>query len=239
MNQKRILIADDEPTIQSMVRVCLAGDGYHVSVVSDGRAALDAVRKLSPDLILLDLCMPSLDGIGVLRALADQNAIPRVRVVVMTAHGSVQTAVQAIRLGASDFLEKPFRPDDLRISVASVLDEDANIRQHRVESYDQVLNRVRDSLRAGKLDMAEELMMRAGTITDNDPGFLNLAGVIHEAHGRRSGARHFFQKAVEADASYVPAKQNLRRCAELEKNGQSNLAVSLGETSAVLNWVGQ
>jgi DNA-binding NtrC family response regulator len=238
MDRKRVLIADDEPSIQAMIGLCLRKDGYETSVVSDGREALDAVRRLSPALLLLDLCMPALDGIAVLRALADQNAIPLVRVIVMTAHGSVQTAVQAIRLGASDFLEKPFKPDDLRLSVASVLDDDDNTRRRRVESYDQVLNRVRDSLRAGKLDLAEELLMRAGTISDNDPGFLNLAGVIHEAHGRRSSAKRFFQRAILAVGSYPPALQNLNRLNELEKKGTSAIPVSLGEHDAVLNWVG-
>jgi DNA-binding response OmpR family regulator len=128
MNRKRILIADDEPNIQTMVRMCLSTEGYDLDRAMDGRAALDAIRRVSPDLLLLDLAMPVMDGMAVLRELQDQRAIPGVRVVVMTAHGSVRTAVQAVRLGASDFLEKPFRPEDLRLSVASVLDESCATR---------------------------------------------------------------------------------------------------------------
>jgi DNA-binding response OmpR family regulator len=235
MNRKRILIADDEPNIQTMVRMCLATEGYELEVVSDGRAAMDAIRRLSPDLVLLDLAMPVMDGMAVLRELQDQRAIPGVRVVVMTAHGSVKTAVQAVRLGASDFLEKPFRPEDLRISVASVLDEAAAPGGERIENYDDVLSEVRDSLRAGKLDAAEALLMRAGTITDMDPGFLNLAGVIHEAHGRRGSAKRFFQKALVADPAYEPARQNIRRHQELDKNGATTIPVALGERASVLS----
>jgi DNA-binding response OmpR family regulator len=232
--KQRILIADDEPNIQTMVRMCLSTEGYEVTVVSDGRAALDAIRRLSPDLLLLDLSMPVMDGMSVLRELQDLRAIPGVRVVVMTAHGSVRTAVQAIRLGASDFLEKPFRPEDLRISVASVLDE-APTHGERSENYDDVLAAVRDALRSGKLDAAESLLMRAGTITDTDPGFLNLAGVIHEAHGRRSSAKRFYQKALASDPVYYPAMQNLGRLQVLERGGVSHGPVSLGDRAPVLN----
>jgi DNA-binding response OmpR family regulator len=234
MNRKRILIADDEPNIQTMVRMCLATEGYEVELASDGRAAIDAIRRLSPDLLLLDLAMPVMDGMAVLRELQDQRAIPSVRVVVMTAHGSVRTAVQAIRMGASDFLEKPFRPEDLRISVASVLDEAPAAGGERNENYDDVLSEVRNSLRAGKLDAAEAQLMRAGTIADMDPGFLNLAGVIHEAHGRRSSAKRFYQKALASDPAYQPARQNLGRMQVIESGGISHGPVSLGDRASVL-----
>jgi len=235
MERKRILVADDEPNIQTMVRMCLSTEGYQVDLASDGRAALDSIRRLSPDLLLLDLAMPILDGMSVLRELADQRAIPAVRVVVMTAHGSVRTAVQAIRMGASDFLEKPFRPEDLRISVASVLDEPPAEGSSQIESYDDVLGEVRQLLRAGKLDAAESELMRAGTIADNDPGFLNLAGVIHEAHGRRSSAKRFYEKSLVADPTYVPAKQNINRLRTIEHGGQSHGPVSLGDRSPTLS----
>lgn len=230
----RILIADDEPNIQTMVRMCLTAEGYDVTVVSDGRAALDGIRRLSPDLLLLDLSMPVMDGMSVLRELQDLRAIPNVRVVVMTAHGSVRTAVQAIRLGASDFLEKPFRPEDLRISVASVLDETPADGSERLENYDDVLKAVREALRGGKLDAAEFQLMRAGTIADMDPGFLNLAGVIHEAHGRPQSAKRFYQKALVSDAAYQPAIQNLGRLTVIERGGVSDAPVSLGDHASVL-----
>jgi DNA-binding response OmpR family regulator len=234
MNRKRILVADDEPNIQSMVRFCLSTEGYEVDLAADGRAALDSLHRLPPNLLLLDLAMPIMDGMAVLRELADQRAIPEVRVVVMTAHGSVKTAVQAVRLGASDFLEKPFRPEDLRLSVASVLDESTHAAQDRAEDYDGVLAQVRQFLRAGRLDAAEGELMRAGTITDIDPSFLNLAGVIHEAHGRRSSAKRFYEKALVSDPTYEPAKQNINRLRTIERGGQSHGPVSLGDRAPVL-----
>jgi hypothetical protein len=123
----------------------------------------------------------------------------------------------------------------LRISVASVLDESPAPGGERIENYDDVLGEVRDSLRAGKLDLAEALLMRAGTITDMDPGFLNLAGVIHEAHGRPGSAKRFFQKALVTDPAYQPAAQNLRRQGEIEKKGTTEIPISLGEKATVLS----
>jgi DNA-binding NtrC family response regulator len=234
MNRKRILIADDEPNIQTMVRICLSTEGYELAVVSNGREAIDSLRRVGADLLLLDLAMPVLDGMAVLGELLDMPVIPPVRVVVMTAHGSVRTAVQAIRLGASDFLEKPFRPEDLRISVASVLRESPVVENQRTPGYDEVLKAVRSSLRNGRLDAAQALLMRAGVIADDDPGFLNLAGVVHEANARPSSARRFYEKALSADSSYFPAKQNLHRLDEITRTGDSRTAINLGDTAAVL-----
>jgi DNA-binding NtrC family response regulator len=234
MNSKQILIADDEPNIQTMVRTCLVNDGYEVDQAYDGRAALNAITRSAPDLVLLDLAMPLMDGMALLSDLQDRHVIPQVRVVVMTAHGSTPTAVKAIRLGASDFLEKPFSPEDLRISIASVLDEPAAPGGERIGNYDDALSEIRRLLRSGKLAVAESLLRRAGPVTDMDARFLNLAGVVHEAHGRRFSARRFFQKALAADPAYQPATQNLWRQAEIEKDGHTDIPVALGDFSHVL-----
>ncbi len=143
--------------------------------------------------------------------------------------------MQAIRLGASDFLEKPFRPEDLRISVASVLDEPISDAEVRNENYDDVLSAVRHALRAGKLDVAESKLMRAGTISDRDAGFLNLAGVIHEAHGRRASAERFYEKALQGDAAYQPARQNLDRLTVIQSGGITDAAVALGDCAPCLH----
>jgi DNA-binding response OmpR family regulator len=238
MNAKRILIADDEPNIQTMVRVCLSTEGYDLSVVSNGQEAIDRLRQGGTDLLLLDLAMPVMEGMAVLRELLDRPLATPVRIIVMTAHGSVRTAVQAIRLGASDFLEKPFRPEDLRTSVASVLHEEMAENggaSGMARGYDQVLKAVRALLREGRLTAAESLLMRAGTIADNEPGFLNLAGVVHEANGRPSSARRFYQKALLSDPAYRPAKQNIDRLDEINRSGDSQKPIDLGDHAPVLS----
>jgi DNA-binding response OmpR family regulator len=224
---KRILIVDDDASIQRMLRVCLEGTGYAVQQAMDGARALESIHREAPDLVLLDLAMPVLDGMTVLADLRSMLPDGHVKVVVMTAHGSVRSAMQAVRLGASDFLEKPFRPDELRQSIASVLDERPPAAG---EGYAAALQSVREALRRGKFIAAEAALMKAGTISDDtDPRFLNLAGVLHEAHGRAASARAFYRKALAADPAYEPARFNLQRLDEFERSGSTRLDVALGD----------
>jgi len=114
----RILVADDDRAIRKIVRDRLVVAGHHVDVAEDGRAALDAIERFAPDLVLLDLAMPNVDGFGVLAGLAPPAPV----VVVLTAHGELATAVRAMRAGAWDFVTKPFDPDHLEQAVARALE---------------------------------------------------------------------------------------------------------------------
>lgn len=124
LRHNKILVADDEPNVRRVLVVSLSCAGYDVLEAADGEAALAQIRAGSPDLVVLDLRMPGLDGIGVLREL---NGAPagahRPKVIVLTAHGSIRQAIEAVRLGASDFLQKPATPEELRLGVASALRE--------------------------------------------------------------------------------------------------------------------
>jgi two-component system, OmpR family, alkaline phosphatase synthesis response regulator PhoP len=232
MRNKKILIADDESNLQSLLSLCLTTDGYEVSLSSDGQQTMDALARERFDLLLLDLSMPVMDGLSVLRAMRELPTITAAKappVIVMTAHGSVRSAVLAIRLGAADFLEKPFSPDDLRLSIAAVLDEAPRIVARPGAGYWQVLAAVPDALRAGDLNEAESLLMAAGTITDSDPCFLNLAGAVHEAHGRPASARRFYERALELEAGYQPARINLDRLNEIERVARKSRPAQAGE----------
>jgi DNA-binding NtrC family response regulator len=230
-NAAKILVVDDDANIRATVRMCLETDGYTVIHANDGAIALDKIRRESPDLVLLDLAMPRMDGIALLQAFGREWRLPPARVIVMTAHGSVRTAVQAIRLGASDYLEKPFTPDDLRLSVASVLSEDraGETGLTAGATYDAVLTGVRDALVDGHVPTAESLLNTAAAIADADPVFLNLAGAIHEAHGRITGARKLYRRAAAAPGGYAPARRNMARLDAAEKSGQPAAPADLGQ----------
>jgi DNA-binding NtrC family response regulator len=110
-----ILLADDERAARFGMARALARDGYHITEADDGRAALDAIRARLPDLVFLDLTMPGLDGQGVLRELAASG--PVCEVVVVTANDRIQSAVECMRLGAADYLTKPFEVEQLRAAA--------------------------------------------------------------------------------------------------------------------------
>jgi DNA-binding response OmpR family regulator len=228
MSAATILIVDDESTIRTSERLCLEDAGYVVRQVGNGAEALEQLASDPPDLMLLDLAMPVMDGMTVLAEMQSQWSRYPTRVVVVTAHGSVKTAIQAIRLGASDFLEKPFAPEDLRLSVASVLREDRQSYRTEGEGYIELLERVRQALCERHFELAERELTRVATISDSDAAYLNLAGVVQEAHGRVEPARCFYSRSLAQDWSYRPALQNLRRLEELAQYGKSSLIVALG-----------
>lgn len=228
----RILIVDDDRNIQTMLRVCLESSDYAVEQATDGAQALEMIHRDHPDLVLLDLAMPVLDGMSVLADLRMLLTARSTRVIVMTAHGSIRSAIQAVRLGAADFLEKPFKPAELRQSVASVLNEAPAASQDEQAGYAVALQTVRDALRRGKFIAAEAALMKAGAISDADPCFMNLAGILHEAHGRISSARNFYGKALIVDRDYAPAQRNLRRLDEIAQTGGTRLDVALGDDTS-------
>ena len=227
-----VLVTDDEPNIRLMVRSALETDGYAVTEAADGRAALEAVRRGQPDVMILDLNMPVLDGMAVLEQVKALDG-PHPRVVVLTAYGSIATAVRATRLGAADFLEKPVLPGDVRRCVRGVLDEArpaAGQPGPPADEYAAALAHVRRSLRLMDLDDAEAALAAAITSRGRQAAaHLNLLGVLYESQHRWRLARRFYGKAIDADPDYQPAKTNFLRVEQSHRTGRSDLRVCLGD----------
>ena len=114
----QILIADDEPKLGKLIVEMLAAAGHRAAHVTSGLAAIDWVKSTAPDILLTDLRMPDLDGLAVLREV--KKLAPATDVVIMTAHATAQNAVEAMRLGATDYLFKPFAMDELRMRIARI-----------------------------------------------------------------------------------------------------------------------
>jgi DNA-binding response OmpR family regulator len=118
----KILVAEDNPDIQSLVCHVLEGDGYEVHVAGDGQAALDEYRALAPDLLVLDVMMPRLSGFEVLRELKDAGELrPETPVLALTSRSAESDVVTGFELGVSDYLTKPFMVSELRARVKTLL----------------------------------------------------------------------------------------------------------------------
>lgn len=118
-DKKQILIADDEPNLRRVLGAQLTRDGHEVHLVGDGGEALSVLKESHIDLLICDLRMPVLDGMSLLReALAIYPALP---VIMITAHGTVDNAVEALKTGAFDYITKPFDQEELRIIVRKAL----------------------------------------------------------------------------------------------------------------------
>lgn len=118
-----VLVVDDESEIRASLRGVLGDEGLRVLEADDGGRALDLVRTERPELVLLDVWMPSVDGIELLRRLQEEPERPQV--IMISGHGNIETAVQATKLGAFDFIEKPFSIDALLAVVNRALEQHA------------------------------------------------------------------------------------------------------------------
>jgi DNA-binding NtrC family response regulator len=114
----RILIADDDRHVRLVLRGCLEAEGYQVREAGDGFEALDAIIQWAPDVMILDLAMPNLDGMRTLGEIEHVDPHLKPRVIMLTAWASVPAAIKALGLGVSAFLEKPLDPEMLRQAVA-------------------------------------------------------------------------------------------------------------------------
>lgn len=118
-HKTRILVVDDEPNIREVVELYLRRGGYEVEVAADGAAALTAIERKIPDLIVLDLMMPAVDGVQLTRALR-QGEI-EIPIIMLTAKGEESDRISGLEMGADDYVTKPFSPKELVARVKAVL----------------------------------------------------------------------------------------------------------------------
>jgi DNA-binding response OmpR family regulator len=113
-----VLVVDDDPKIQALVRAYLQREGLAVVTASDGTFALEEIRRSQPQLVVLDLMLPGLDGLSVLRQLRQESDVP---VLILSARGSTPDRVYGITEGADDYLPKPFSPAELVARIKAIL----------------------------------------------------------------------------------------------------------------------
>ena len=129
MNPGYILVVDDEPDIRRLVQEILEDEHYKVVTAENAKTAREAVRKQRPDLVLLDIWMPDTDGISLLREWSQSGNL-EMPVIMISGHGTVETAVEATRLGAYDFIEKPLSMGKLLVTVERALENDKLRREN-------------------------------------------------------------------------------------------------------------
>lgn len=113
MTRAHVLIADDDPLLQAILEHKLVAAGYRVDVVGDGRAALEHIIAFRPAIVVLDAMMPIMDGFEALRRVKSNPELAGITVVMLTALKGDDDVVSALKLGAADYLAKPFNPDEL------------------------------------------------------------------------------------------------------------------------------
>jgi len=148
----RILIVDDHSPARSLIRACVSLDGHSVVEAGTGEAAIEALRKLPFDLVLLDLVMPGMDGYSILEALRTMPTVANTPVITLSDRDESIDAMRAAGLGALDHLSKPFGYDELEKAVKRVVDATPDeiielrlAKAAQVETYNQVISLVDDA----------------------------------------------------------------------------------------------
>jgi two-component system, NtrC family, nitrogen regulation response regulator NtrX len=186
-----ILVIDDEPGIRSTVKDILEDEGYRVLVAEDGPIGLEILQRESVDLVLLDVWLPRMGGIDVLKAI--KTAYLGIEVIIVSGHASIDLAVSAVKLGAFDFIEKPLSIDRLSTAVRNALSlvklraENARLKRKAVEVDDilgssAVMHEVRTLIEQSAKSDARVLITG-----DNGTGKELAARRIHELSERSEG----------------------------------------------------
>ena len=213
MSNQRILVVDDEKNIRLTLVQCLEPLGYEVKTAVNGEDALSQLQQNLFDLILLDLKMPGIDGMELLRRSKDVQ--PGLIAIMISAHGSVENAVEAMKLGAVDFLQKPFTPREIREMVGGVLGRD-NISESSTD-YDSLMTAAKKWIIKREFEEAISLVGQAIGQNPNNPEAFNLLGELLEATGDRLQALKNYRVAIDLDPTYKQAQNNLQRATSSSK----------------------
>lgn len=187
----KLLIIDDERNIRRSVQLILDGEGYECRTAADAKEGLALIPEFAPDLVLLDLLLPDRDGLSVLREIRDQA--PRTVVVMISGHGTVQNAMEAVRIGAYDFLEKPVTKEKLLMTVRRGLEnlslhEENRALRREVDDRNRMIGSS-PAMRAIAEQIGRVAPTSARVLITGESGVGKelVARAIHEASGLRNG----------------------------------------------------
>jgi DNA-binding NtrC family response regulator len=212
MNEARpcILVADDERNIRNNLALVLTSAGYMVETAKDGEEALELCKRSHPEIAFVDLQMPEVEGLEVLAHIRVLS--PKTAVVIITAYGSAANAVEAMKLGAVDFVEKPFDP-----KVIGILAEEILLRQRlgATHSFDDLM-RLADLARERKAPIEARAYLKAAMSRGFDrPEPYYWLGFLCEAEGDGKRAVQYYYMALGANRSFEPAVEALKRLGKI------------------------
>ncbi|MBE9125701.1 MULTISPECIES: response regulator [unclassified Coleofasciculus] len=215
MANARILIVDDEKNIRQVIAQSLDPLDYQIMTAVDGEDALKQLQTEDYDLILLDLRMPGMDGLEVLRRVVEMQS--DIQVIIISGHGTVENAVEAMKLGAADFLEKPFTPQELRNLVADVLKRESLSMEQNAD-YKGAMKLAKSWANKQRLDKAIAHVKQAIGCDPSQSEAFTLLGELQEVDGNFCEALKNYRVAVSLDPTYKPAQNNLDRVSRSPKN---------------------
>ena len=207
MSAPAVLIVDDERNIRLTLASALEALNIAADTASTGEEALQKLAEKSFKLMLLDFKLPGLNGLEVLRRVADKY--PDLKVIIMTAYGSIEMAVEAMKSGAMDFLQKPLDPNGVHNVVSRVLKGPPEGQP--AWKYEYYIDMAKRHIAAGEFDVVRVYANQAIFLEYHRPEAHNILGGVCEATGDRREADKNYRVAMEQDPTYEPARKNLAR----------------------------
>jgi len=220
MEQKPILVVDDEKNIRLTMSQSLEPLDIPVQTAVNGEEALRKLRETPFGLVFLDLKMPGIDGMEVLRQIKDDW--PKIRVIIITAHGTIESAVEAMKLGAVDFIQKPFSPVEIRDLANQVLQRETLDEENAVD-YFSLNELTKRHISDRGFSAARETARKAIAADPAQPEAYNLLGALLEIKGDWLEAQKFYRAALDIDPTFKPAWANLERTTSWNKFGKIDL----------------
>lgn len=220
---KPVLIVDDEKNIRLTLSIAIENMGLEIDTAMNGEEALIKLSQKDFGLMLLDLKMPGMDGMEVLKKTVDIR--PDIRVIIITAHGTIESAVDAMKLGAVDFIQKPFSPEQIRELVLKVIDRE-KIDEQKAMDYDSHIELAKRCVQDRHISAAMEHVNKAISINSSRPEAFNFLGALLEIKNNRLEAQKYYRVAISLDPTYDPAHKNLERVTSFEQKGSIILGAS-------------
>ncbi len=193
----KILVVDDEPSHRQMIKAVLSAEGYEIKEAADGNQAVKAVEEKFHDLILMDIRMPGLSGIEALQKIKDIS--PGIPVIIMTAYASVNTAIEALKSGAYDYLTKPLDIEELKILVAKAL-RFQKLEQENIYLKEQLNNRFDFSNIIGRSPAMKQLFETMALVAPSEATVL-IAG--ESGTGKELIANAIHQNSARAQRPFI------------------------------------
>lgn len=220
MQKKPILVVDDEKNIRLTMSQSLEPLGIPVETAINGEEALRKLRDGQFGLVFLDLKMPGIDGMDVLRRIKEDW--PKIRVIIITAHGTIESAVEAMKLGAVDFIQKPFSPGEIR-DLAVLVQQREMLDERNAVDYGSLIELAKLYISDRSFASARETVRKAIAVDPAQPEAYNLLGALLEIKHDWLEAQKFYRAALDIDPTFKPAAANLERTTSWRKVGEIDL----------------
>jgi CheY-like chemotaxis protein len=218
-SQIYILVVDDERNIRKNLTMVLEASGYMVDAASDGEEAIAKCKERRPDIAFVDVQMPKMGGLEVLshiRALSRKTAV-----VMLTAYGTTKRAVDAMKLGAVDFLEKPFDPKAIELLCEEILQR----KQFGVTATVDELLHLADLAQERKAHVEARSYLKSAMLRDGTrPEPYYRLGMLSECKGDIRQAKHYYYMSLDAKPSFQPAIDALKRLGGMD-SGPSKVEI--------------